>query len=382
MKILSVAWAIYDDRIDQFANNCTGGGLVIKNLCEYIGKKQESYLLLGISQMPDMMLGNIHIVGTDYYKYEGQNDLNEIEKRLQKMCFCFEKSVEKIKPDIVNFHGIGMFVIRCINICINKNIPYVFTEHLYIGLNKNYSGYDTSVELEKELYSIKNIKVIAVSNGMKKKILRDFTLIKDEQIKVIVNGTDFCADNTNSSLENKNKKILLCIGSITPRKNQMQIIDCYNLIDKEVRENIQILFCGNDRMNGLLKEAIWDKNIQNNLKYIGSVSSNEMKNYYSAAAGLIMPSKAEGLSIAALEAISYGLPVIMFKDSECAEDLNDEKVSCFVNEHNDECLAQAITKWYNGMWDKSYIQKYSENFTMEKMANDYIKYYEMSLNPK
>lgn len=71
-----------------------------------------------------------------------------------------------------------------------------------------------------------------------------------------------------------------------------------------------------------------------------------MKKYYSVVAGLIMPSYAEGLSLAALEAIAYGLPVIMVKDFECAEDLNDDKVVCFANERSDECLADDYIRYY------------------------------------
>ncbi len=42
-----------------------------------------------------------------------------------------------------------------------------------------------------------------------------------------------------------------------------------------------------------------------------------------------MPSRADGLSIAGLEVMSYGLPIIMFSDSESTKDLYDKRISCF-----------------------------------------------------
>lgn len=47
MKILSMAWTIYDERLREFSKDCTGGGLVIKNICEYIGRDVASYLFIG-----------------------------------------------------------------------------------------------------------------------------------------------------------------------------------------------------------------------------------------------------------------------------------------------------------------------------------------------
>lgn len=146
-----------------------------------------------------------------------------------------------------------------------------------------------------------------------------------------------------------------------------------------VQKNLKILFCGKDRMNGKLQKEIVDAGLQDSLIYAGAVSSEEMKKYYSVVDGLIKSSYAEGLSLAALEAIAYGLPVIMFKDFECAEDLNDDKVVCFANERSDACLADVIEAWYEREWDKKYIMEYSQYFTMERVADDYIRYYKKRL---
>lgn len=385
MKILSMAWAIYDSRIPEFCDNCTGGRLVIKNICEYIGRKQESYLFLGRSKLPEMELDHIHIVGTDYYPDVEGDDLDMNERRLRTMSQAFESTVDKIVPDVVNFHGIGILTQRCIKICRDKNIPYVYTEHLFIEENPAFTGYDTNLEWQRNIYSIPGLRVIAVSSGMKKKILRNFPQIPNESISVIKNGTDFKAVWIDGGLSQKydikNKKILLCVGTINYRKNQIQIVKAFKFLPVSFRDNVKIIFCGRDRINGELQKSIVDAKLQNNMIYAGAMSSKEMKAYYSIADGLIMPSYAEGLSIAALETIAYGLPVIMFSDSECAEDLADEKVVCFAKERTDECLAEAIKEWYRKEWDKEYIINYARYFTMERVADEYIEYYRRRLNP-
>lgn len=371
-----MAWSIYDDKLKEFCTNCTGGGLVIKNLCEYIGKREESFLFIGKYILPEMMLGNIHIVANDMDKEE-YCDLDQKKAHLERITNAFKYIMQEMKPDVVNMHGIGEFAIRCIHICHENNIPCAFVEHLYIGLNKTFKKYDRDIIWEKELYNISNLEIVAVSTGMKNKILRDYPFIEQSNIHVIKNGTDFCSQIVQSSLRKKynleGKKVLLCVGTITERKNQLQIISTFQLLPQEKKDNIAVIFCGVDRMEGKFQDEIISAGLEHQLIYVGAVSSNEMKEYYSIANGLVMPSYAEGLSIAALEAISYGLPLIMFSDSECAEDLNDYKVSILVETRNDQELANAIINWYENDWNQEYIKSYSKKFTMERMADEYIK---------
>ena len=172
------------------------------------------------------------------------------------------------------------------------------------------------------------------------------------------------------------KKVLICAGSICKRKNQIAVVDAYGLIDPQIREKIAIIFLGNDRLHGMLEEAICQHEYDNNLICAGSVSSEEMKKFYSIANGLIMPSFAEGLSIAALEMIAYGQPIIMFSDSECVDDLNDANICVLANKRTNADLARAIEEWYFREWDTEYIKNYSQYFSMERVTKDYLEYFE------
>ena len=379
MKVLSMAWTIYDNRIETFQNSYTGAGMVIKNICEYIGRKEKSYLFIGKCHLSEQNLGNITIVGTDFQLDENDKDVVRDEMYLKNMTVKFELALDRIKPDIVNFHGTGDLMQRCDRVCVKKNIPYVYTEHLYIGKQSKVENYDKAIELETKLYNIPDIPVITVSQGVKRKILRDFPNISETLIQVIPNGTDFISEFVENDYLKKysleNRKVLLCVGTLLQRKNQMQLVDVYEKLPSEVRERLKIIFCGVDSMQGQLQDRIIEKHLEEDLIYAGAVNREEMKKFYSIADGLIMPSLAEGLSIAALEAIAYGLPIVMFADLEGADELNDQKVTCLAEDRSDEALTDAIMKWYEKEWDRDYIVQFSKRFTMEKMAENYLAYY-------
>jgi len=384
MKVLSVAWTIYDDRIKIFSKNCTGGGLFIKNICEYIGRRVDSYLLIGKFVMPSMLLGNIKIFNTDRdYDISGQDRNDE---HIERMTLAFIDALDEISPDIVNFHGTGVLAKRCIEKCIQLNIPFVYTEHLYICRNRLFSGYDKTFEWSDAIFKIPNLKIIAVSTGMKRNILMDYPDISPDNVKVIVTGTDFVADLITSNLREKyslaNKKVLVCAGSICDRKNQSQIIKAFKLLPIHLQKSLIIILCGIDRTEGRFEKDIHDNDLQEHLIYMGAISSDDMKKVYSISDGLIMPSYSEGLSIAALEMITYGKPVIMFKDSECADDLNDTEVVCFAENRTDEKLSYAIIEWSEKKWDYQYIKEYACRFTMKKVINEYLEYYKSVLEGK
>lgn len=375
MRVLSVAWDIQDDRIPAFKGVLTGAGVVIRNICEYIGEFCESYVLIGKYPIEECQVGRIHYLSNGLTNEK----ISQNEIRLQSDIDAFRKAIITIKPDVVNFHGTGDFICACIHICKSLKIPFVVTCHLFIGVEQEIPQYDIAIKYEKELFGIKDINYIAVGTGMKKKILRDFPAISPGNITVIPNGTNYKSiaedKNVRKQLGIGDEKILILAGTINYRKNQLQVVRAFDLLEEEIKRNLKILFCGRDAMNGLLQESISEKGLEDSLIYIGAIPVSEMKRYYSIADGYIMPSLAEGLSISALEALRFGLPQIMFSDSECAEDLNDDEVTILIPERSDRALACAIETWYTKKWNKEYVKKYSDSFSMERVASDYIKYY-------
>ncbi|MCR2048727.1 glycosyltransferase family 4 protein [Acetatifactor muris] len=380
MKILSYAWYIYDSRLQQYINNCTGGGLVVRDLCEFLGQKEKSYLFIGQYVFPEMKLGNINLVKTDY-QADMKKSAGKDETYIAYMTKVFERTIEEVRPDIIHFHDCGDLAYSIIkNVCIPHKLKYVITCHLYIGKNPEFAGYERSLAVEERMLELSNLNLITVSSGMKKKILRDYPKYDEKNITPILNGTSFKAAYMKSDyrdyLEVGDRKVLLCAGSICYRKNQLQILRIFEQYS-QLKEQIYVIFCGNmtKTMTENFEEEIEKRKLSQCMHYIGALSSEEMKKMYSISEGLIMPSYAEGLSISALEAIAYGVPVIMYDDSECALDLDDENVVSFAKSHTDESMVNAIIHWYNKVWDRDYIIKYAEYFKMERMADDYIRYY-------
>lgn len=114
MKVLSMAWTIYDERMKEFSKDYTGGGLMIKNICDYIGKYAESYLFVGCRYLQEQKIGNIRIAGTDFKLHEKETDTVKDDKYVRNMTEKFRLTVEKIQPDIVHFHGLGELMQQCI----------------------------------------------------------------------------------------------------------------------------------------------------------------------------------------------------------------------------------------------------------------------------
>ena len=142
-----------------------------------------------------------------------------------------------------------------------------------------------------------------------------------------------------------------------------------------MRRNLAVIFCGNDKMEGALQTEIKKYHLEKSMIYAGVVPNSDIKKYYSIADGYILPSIVEGLSLTMLEAMVFGLPLIMFHDLEGASDLADEQVVQFIYGKTDQDIADAITQWSDKIWNHEYIRKFAKYFTMERVAEDYIEYY-------
>lgn len=383
MKILSVAWNVYEKCNNEYRVLKNGGSIMIADICEFIGKKEESYLYVGnIAVQEDAQIGKIKLLRNNSYLPEirCEETIDEWQDGLIKE---FNEKIDFLKPDMVFVQGGGEFTYNALILCMKKKQKCAFVCHLYIGeKGKLIEGYKDNI-WERRVLSIPNLQIIAVGNAMKSRINREMN-ITDSNIHVIVNGTKIkkAINNDLKTIsqrkEKENKKVLLCSGSLQARKNQIQIVKALQYVRKDILENISIIFVGKilkkDDYGKRIEDEIRNNNYEDIVKIVGAVESEEMNKVYLGTDGLIMTALAEGVSLVALEAITFGKPVIMFSDNETAADVNDEQAVILIKDHSDESVAKAIEQWYEKEWDYKHIIEYSKEFNMERVADEYILY--------
>ena len=381
MKILSTAWRVFGEKNGELEVLQNGGSIMICDICEYMGRLEESYLFVGSIKLSQSFFGHIHIVNNGKYlpKFRVEENINEWHKGLKKQ---FKEALMEIKPDIVLVQGGGEFSFNCIEICKSIKQKFALVVHLFQG-NRGITLDIETKKWEDIAFLDDNLDVIAVSTAMRKNILNTYPKIRPDKVTAIPNGTPFKKRDVVSRDIRKefhlgDKKVLLCSGTLHPRKNQVQLVNAFDMLPERVKRNTVILFCGNDskRMpqKEMLEEKIKARGLEDSFRYIGTFDRDTMHSLYAAVDGLIMPSLNEGLSLVALEALIYGKPVIMFLDNETAGDVNDPCATVLVGDRSNAALGEGILEWYERDWDESAIRKYADHFNMENVAEKYVEY--------
>ncbi len=368
MKILTVAWVIFAKEGDQYEISRNGGSVMISDIAEYIGRKEESFLYQGAIAMPDMIYGNIKVIGNKQF-LPCERTKDNIKEWQDGLIRGLRACIKEEQFDFVFVHGGGEFCYNSLLECKETNQKNAFVLHI----NEDFiSGEDRLI------FKIPDLNIILVGNKIKEDLFRKCSWIKHNQVSVILNGVPMLSQHNKSKRVSAKRKRLVCIGSLQPRKNQIQLVRSFAIMPKEIRENIKLIICGKElKRYGVLediKNEISINDLQESVVYIGSRKREEMAAIYEDADGLVLPSLREGLSLVTLEMMQFGKPVIMFSDNETAYDVHDDRVAVLVDEHTDLALSNAIVRWYNAEWDEKYIRKYASYYSIERVADEYINY--------
>jgi glycosyltransferase involved in cell wall biosynthesis len=81
-----------------------------------------------------------------------------------------------------------------------------------------------------------------------------------------------------------------------------------------------------------------------NIKFAGKVSERRLANYYLGAKALIMPQE-EDFGIVAVEAQSFGVPVIAYKKGGAVDTVIDKKTGLFFDEQTVKSLIDAVKRF-------------------------------------
>jgi hypothetical protein len=156
---------------------------------------------------------------------------------------------------------------------------------------------------------------ILLSNGFPAVFLVPLSVLF---LKAKPNGIDTKRFEIKESKEELRKKLNLpdgilgiCIGRLAPFKNQKFLIK----VAKEIKRNdFYILIVGDGDEYENLKKEIEKEKLEDRLRLLGFIPSDEIPYYLKASDIFLYPSLKEGFGIVVLEAMAVGLPVVIFRE--------------------------------------------------------------------
>lgn len=359
------------------------------------------------------------ITGTGFYITNLINGLMKIDDSNNYYIFGDEKYLRKyIKPDKKNFkivqrkfknriikvlweYFVFPFELKKLRIDILHSPNYI-VPLLKLGFKTVLTIHDLTFLLFPEKYTITkrllfskmipifikmSDKIISVSENTKKDILKFFNLSGN---KIVVTYEGY-PDYYNYSIDEEEakkiltkygieKKYILYVGMIEPRKNIISILKAFIELDKELEIDLAIV----GKKGWYFKEieeymAKIDKlKLRNKIIFTGYVPEEELKYFYKAALMFIYPSLYEGFGLPPLHAMSCGTPVITSNVSSLPEVVGDAAIK--IDPDNLDELKNSIRCLYADKGKREdLIRRGLENskrFSLEEAAIEVLSVYD------
>lgn len=321
-----------------------------------------------------------------------------------------ERIIQKEKPDVVHLHCINGHIVNIYKFTtwLNKNniktlltlhAEFMYTANCGYALecNKWLTGCGNCPRLKKETKSLlfdsthlswermysafqgfNNLKIVSVSPWLMARA-KTSPIFKDFDHTVVLNGLDtsvfhkYDTKELRKELGLEGKKIIFHTtaffnNDINHIKGGYYLL---KLADKLKDENVQILVAGS-----------YDENVSvpSNITLLGKVTDqNLLAKYYSMADLFVLTSRKETFSMPVAESLCTGTPVVGFK-AGAPEQITIKEYSCFVENGNIDELYKEVKKFLSIEKDTKLEKIAKEKYSKEKMANEYIKLYNIIKN--
>lgn len=279
--------------------------------------------------------------------------------------------------DYFHFHSVYMRM----NVVAAKwcSMPYIVTPHGgYALINRNRSLFTkikkTIYEIVSEKKYLRNALMIqTLSDFEKRELLLIFPELEN-QIYTIPNGTPdvlYQAEISNSGI--------LRIGFIGRVAVYHKGLDLFMYGMAEYVRNggkrVQVEIAGpaNHEDIAQLKKIIQSNELENYVKLIGPLFGKEKENFLKKRIDLfIHTSRWEGLPLSVLEALSYGIPVLVTKETNMAGYVNQYGAGWVLENSSAECINATLENILN---EKDYKQK---GTNAKKLANQVFSWCEVT----
>jgi glycosyltransferase involved in cell wall biosynthesis len=183
--------------------------------------------------------------------------------------------------------------------------------------------------------------VTAISEQMRQLAMQTCS---DVGMDIIYNGVDIHRiqpRNWNSVSFDSEPVTVICVARLIERKGQHHLLESGAILKTWGLDGFRVLFVGTGDAGPSLKQRCLDLGLNHNVEFKGFVTWEDVIDLYQNAHIFVLPSFNEGMSIALLEAMASGLPVIV-TDTGGTQELVNEENGLIVPWADPEALADAL----------------------------------------
>jgi len=175
---------------------------------------------------------------------------------------------------------------------------------------------------------------------------------------------------------------LLFVGTLEPRKNLPGLIQAYRLLrDARTTDEPLVLVGGKGWLYDEIFERVEALHLAEHVRFLHGVPDEDLPGLYSAAGVLTSPSFYEGFGLPALEAMTFGTPVVVSDRASLPEVVGE--AGLLVNPDDPQDIARALGRTLNDgalraqMRERGLAQ--AARFTWERAARETLEVYQMVL---
>lgn len=333
MKILILSPLYYPDRFGGIEK------VVYEFTRRMVEKKIKVYVICGTQNVE----GNLIQEGVKLHRISTVGAFNE--GSFEKYYEANNKAIDiikKIEPDIIWVHD-WFFALAALNYIETKNIPLISQAHLLKRFeSKNrISSWRSFVDLMQTILFKSSEVILAASPSQIRSIHQYYRIPKNkiQQIQFGLDSYDFKKEK--KSLVNK-MPTFIYIGRFEIEKNIITFLESLEIYENELTTSICLRLMG----TGSLIEQLnnWKSRTSKvNIEIIPfSDNFKIVQKMISQSDALILPSLYDSYGLAALEAFSMGVPVILSKQCGISEDLHCYPKNMIFDGYNKREMYEAV----------------------------------------
>lgn len=404
MRVLFIASSAYVP--DDGRKTVTGYDYIVSEIAQKLSEKCDVDLYLLRPYPRSLKVGNVSIIGhsnKDLLKYLQIRNLfayckialkgkNGIKSRLRNITYYLtmrdiEHLIKKNNYDIVHIHGVTFMCLVASLASAECKVPFLFTMHGLISYGiPNIAKIDQeSEQAVLNMVRDNDFVITTVSTGTKMVSCKEKG-IDLSKVVVVNNAVKIDKQADAISWEDKYPKIkdkylIISVGSVSLRKNQIQLLRAFTLLPEDVKTKTMIFLAGQDLTNGVVADYVEKNQLQDNVVICGFLSKRELAGLYKVANYNALLSISEGFGLSMIEAAKYGIPTLTFADIDAIKDLPTTETMLLLNERTDEAVAKGLIKMFSTEWNKETIIKSVERFN-ENIYFQYLDVYNQIIKNK